>query len=312
VLKPAIEKTIKIGLFDSGIGGLTVLRRLKTLFSGFDCNVQFTYVADTQRCPYGNRNANEISQYVTEITSFLLTKSVDCIVMACNTSAALATEKATKLASPIRVQDLIEPTAKYASKYQNIGVFATASTVASKAFSKAINCFNDKANIHEIACPNLVPAIEGGQVNAPHTAQLVEDYVRQLTSQHIEAVILGCTHFPILENLFRQYLPVHIEIIDPACLLPKQLSILCTDLVKSGKHTNVVTTNYYVTGDTDKFIQTANAALIGETNIFKSSENVSSLSLNDLAVYAKSAYQESVGLSADASIGSLQIEGSPA
>jgi glutamate racemase len=187
----------RVGLFDSGVGGLSVLRQLQTFAASGGQDINFVYFGDTARCPYGNRTAGEISAYVHEIISWLNRQNVDAIVMACNTSAALAHESACA-STTVPILDLISPTASYAiQSATKIGVMATASTVRSKAFSKAIQSLNPALEVIEVGCPELVPIVESGRFEDPATSVILSRYIKEFQDQEIDALILGCTHFPL-------------------------------------------------------------------------------------------------------------------
>ncbi|HEY9869872.1 MAG TPA: glutamate racemase [Candidatus Obscuribacterales bacterium] len=216
------SKVTTIGLFDSGVGGLSVLRRLQQLACAGtgDAGLRFIYLADTARCPYGGRDPREISQFVREIVGWLVGQGAQEIVMACNTSAALAAGVA-RASSRVPVRDLIEPTARYAACLDTgIAVLATENTVRSRAFSRAILEQNPAARVTEIACPELVPLVERGALNETETRQVLDRYLRQLKDKGVGAVILGCTHYPFLSATLADVLASDVLIIDPAdCLL---------------------------------------------------------------------------------------------
>ena len=211
-----LRNSKRIGLFDSGVGGLSVLKKLQGYAASTGRDIEFVYVGDTARCPYGNRTAEEIRLFVEEIVLWLNQQKVDAVIMACNTSAALALPYA-KLASSVPVIDLIGPTASYISTVATrIGVMATAPTVRSKAFGRAISCLNPQAEVTEIGCPDLVPIIESGNIDAPGTEQVLLKYVDALKAARVEAIILGCTHFPFLRKHIQKLAGQEIKIIDPA------------------------------------------------------------------------------------------------
>lgn len=212
-----------IGLFDSGVGGLSVLRALSQIDP--DRSKRFVYLGDTARCPYGNRSQNEIATFVTEIVFWLATQKVEAVVMACNTSAAMARDVATSV-TPLPVYDLIGSTAQYVAdcKMQRIGVLATAGTVRSKAFSHAIARLNSAAEVVEVACPELVPIVEGGTADHPETIDVLNKLCRPLLDAKVESVILGCTHFPFLEKQLQQVADGRFSLIDPAVLLAEALT----------------------------------------------------------------------------------------
>ncbi|HEY9683850.1 MAG TPA: glutamate racemase [Oculatellaceae cyanobacterium] len=265
-----LKGSSKIGLFDSGVGGLSVLRELQSYASSSGRNIEFVYVGDTARCPYGNRSTEEIRLFVEEIVLWLNERKVDSIIMACNTSAALALPFAKQI-SNVPVIDLIGPTASTVLNHATkIGVMATAATVRSRAFSRAFTALNDKAEIVELGCPDLVPIIEAGNIDRPETILVVRKYVDALKEAKVNAIILGCTHFPFLRKLIQQLVGDDIYIIDPAesitteskGVLKRFLAETTTDL--SLNQDLSLNTDFYVTGSLAQFNKAASKCL-GQT-----------------------------------------------
>lgn len=261
------KKRARIGLFDSGLGGLSVLDRMARSLPD-DSPTEFIYVGDNARCPYGDRPSREIAQFVEQIVNFLLRNEVTSIVMACNTSAALALDTV-RQASGVPVVDLITPAAAFAAKhYAKVGVMATTSTIKSRAFSRGIAAINKKVDVIELACPDLVPIIENGKVGSKESAEALARYAAILREQSVEAVILGCTHFPFLRGQLKELIGNDISIIDPADVL---MSVLNVD--KNGSepaaHTDLASIAYAIdkrsiintTGNTTKFRDIAKICL---------------------------------------------------
>jgi len=223
-LSSAGNQTIRFGLFDSGVGGLSVLRRLHQLASVcMDKTFEFVYFGDTARCPYGNRDAEQIRQFIEEIIQFLDGEQVDHIVMACNTSAAVGLEHARNV-SPVPVHDLISPTTLYAANnFRKIGVMATQSTANSRAYSQRIQYHAPEATVFELGCPKLVPLVEAGDVYSDHAKAVLMEYTSRMEENEVEAIILGCTHFPFLQRALKDLLPANIALIDPAEMVTRQI-----------------------------------------------------------------------------------------
>jgi len=220
-LSEGLDKALKIGLFDSGVGGLSVFNALTRL--PFPRRPEFIYVGDTARCPYGDRKPEEIQQFVAEIVSYLTSHDVDAVVMACNTSAACARQVAdTTALAP--VFDLIQPTAEYlANAGVKVGVMATASTVRSGAFARAIQKQNPGVEVVQVACPELVPIVEGGRIDHPSTKDVLRRYASALTRERVGAIVLGCTHYPFIAETLQELLPKEIRLVDPAKVLAQSL-----------------------------------------------------------------------------------------
>lgn len=253
----------RIGLFDSGVGGLTVLDKLNRLSSNEEKNGtsvrEFVYLGDTARCPYGDRSPAEIITYMSESVAWLLSKNVDGIVVACNTSASVALDSARRLTN-IPIFDLIAPTAEYVGTLgRKVGVMATTATVRAKAFSKAIHQVNPDVDVVEIACPDLVPVIERGEADLDSTKDLLEKYAKTLIKEKVEVLVWGCTHFPFLTQTFKRVVDQPLIVIDPAKLLvniqPGQEDINTSPTLVDNKH------SIYVSGDPFNFAKSAGICL---------------------------------------------------
>jgi glutamate racemase len=247
-----LKRYKRIGLFDSGLGGLSVLKSMVQLPDAHTRS--FVYVGDTARCPYGNRGAAEIALFVEQIVKWLAREDVDAIVMACNTSAAMA-RKTAELASRLPVFDLIAPTSVHVANLPgngNIGVMATVSTARSQAFSQAIRSNNPAANVFEYGCPELVPIVEGGTVSSDHCTNVLATYVEQFRRDQVNTVILGCTHFPFLRGQLEKLAGDQIKFVDPAQIL--------TGTVSDELHSNY-SCDLYVTGDPESFARCARTYL---------------------------------------------------
>ncbi|MBA3855684.1 MAG: glutamate racemase [Cyanobacteria bacterium PR.3.49] len=259
----AITKGARIGLFDSGLGGLSVLRQLSTRLG--DSAHSFVYVGDTARCPYGDRSAGEISHFVAQIVDWISNQTVDSIVIACNTSAAVAGDEVRKNVN-VPVIDLIAVTADYVARnFQRIGVIATSTTVKRKAFSKAIHERDSHKHVTEIACPDLVPLIERGMGDTKEMDAALKKYCDKLLKEEAQAVILGCTHFPFVEAALKRLLQDRIQLIDPAVLLADSIaqSIASTSgtYTTASTPTRIARSHIYTTGDPSRFRQTAKICL---------------------------------------------------
>jgi len=265
-LTPAeYNRPIRFGLFDSGVGGLSVFRRLHQLASVCpERQFEFVYVGDTARCPYGNRPAKEIQQFVTQIIAFLANKDVDHVVMACNTSAAVSLDHARKV-SPIPVHDIISPAARYvAQNFRRVGVLATQGTANSRAFSRHIGYHAPDVQVTEVGCPKLVPLVESGDLYSDRAKSILIEYTSRMEENEVEAIILGCTHFPFLRKALRDLLPASVALIDPAELLIRQIAVdlglnLPTDMpadqvAELQCHHN---STFFTTGSASAFAQTA-------------------------------------------------------
>ena len=203
-----------IGIFDSGLGGLTVLRELKKILP----QEKFIYLGDTARVPYGNKSAKTITQYVLQITQFLQRKNVKMIIVACNTASSIILNKIKKQIN-IPIIDVISPSAfaiKKLSNVTNVGVIGTETTINSKQYNNKINLINKKVNVFGQQCSLLVPLIEEGLIDHPITKQAVSLYLKNEFYEKIDALILGCTHYPMIKKVIKSHLKRNVVIIDSA------------------------------------------------------------------------------------------------
>lgn len=262
---PRKENPNLIGLFDSGVGGLSILKQLVEVSSGIpEAGYQFIYLGDNARCPYGDRTSAEISSYVQQIMSWLVDRGVKRIVMACNTSAAVSSELA-RQAVNLPVHDLISATAPYAAgRFNKIGVVATSTTCRSQAFSKAIKALNAKAQVIEIPCPDLVPLVENGLLDGQEAISAVSKYTTVLNEAGVDALIFGCTHFPFLSKVFRSLMHDHVVFIDPAFHLNQEIfgKTQTTSLETKNSRPSYEGNSYYTTGNPEAFARAAEQCLL--------------------------------------------------
>lgn len=199
-----------IGMFDSGCGGLTVLKQYTKLMP----NENFIYYGDTAHLPYGDKSSEKIIEYCDEIVKFLINKNVKMIIIACGTASATAYEYL-KNKYDIEIRNIIMPTAK-SIKEENIGVIATQATIKSNAWEKAIHTFSPNTNITSVACPLFVPIIENGLISNEGTPYFIKEYMNKLSIQEnkISSIILGCTHYPLLKEKIQKQIGNDITLID--------------------------------------------------------------------------------------------------
>lgn len=201
-----------IGVFDSGVGGLTVLRELYRQLP----NESILYFGDTARLPYGTRSQAEILQFVREILTWMVQQGVKMAIMACNTSSALALE-AVRAEFNIPILGLILPGARAAVQQgKRIGVIATPATAASNAYRRAIAEVDPTAQVWQIGCPEFVPLVEQNRITDPYTYEVAQEYLAPLLEQQIDTLVYGCTHYPHLAPVLRTILPSTVQVVDPA------------------------------------------------------------------------------------------------
>ena len=208
-----------IGIFDSGVGGLTVAKEIfKRLPS-----CQIIYFGDTARLPYGTKGADFVKRYSLKITEWLLSKNAKVIVIACNTSSAWASDMLKKKFKNIPIFEMITPAVREAleaTKNRKIGIIGTPGTIKSKAYQKK---FDSSVKIYAVSCPLFVPLVEEGWVDNEIAEQIIKKYLDPLKEKGIDTLILGCTHYPLLESAIEKTIDSGIKIINPAKSLAKEL-----------------------------------------------------------------------------------------
>ncbi len=203
-----------IGVFDSGIGGLTVVRELLRQLP----DESIIYFGDTARVPYGPKSPDTVRRYSREITSFLRDEGVKAVVVACNTATAHALP-VLREELPLPVVGVVEPGARAAVRATaagRIGVIGTAGTIASGAYERAIRALMPNACIAARACPLFVPLVEEGWLDAEATRLIAREYLEPLRAEHIDTLVLGCTHYPLLKPLLAEELGAGVRLIDSA------------------------------------------------------------------------------------------------
>ena len=203
-----------IGVFDSGVGGLTVVAELRRLLP----NEAIYYIGDTARVPYGGKSPATIERYSVEISGMLLAQEAKMIVVACNTASAAAIPKL-EASLPVPVTGVILPGAKAAvstTHNGHVGVIGTRGTVRSGAYEKAIHALAPDVRVTSQACPMLVPAIEEGWFDSEITDAIISRYLGDLIHSGIDTLVLGCTHYPLLKPALARFLGPEIRLVDSA------------------------------------------------------------------------------------------------
>lgn len=216
-----------IGVFDSGVGGLTVLKHLIHSMPG----EEFVYLGDTARVPYGNKSQDTIRHYTRQCVNFLLSLDVKAIVIACNTASALALDLAREI-SPVPVIGMIHPAAASAVQQtltKKIGIIGTRATIGSHAYEQAIAKVSEDIGVHidvyAKACPLFVPLAEEDFGDHPSAAMIAHEYLHEFLSLGIDILVLGCTHYPLLKELIGKTLP-DISLLDCGETAAKELSAI--------------------------------------------------------------------------------------
>jgi len=211
---PIKKAELPIGIFDSGIGGLTVVRQIHRTLP----NENLIYLGDTARVPYGTKSPSTVVRFACEDTQFLIQQNVKAVVVACNTASAWALP-ALERKFDVPVFGVIVPGACAAlenTKSRRIGVIGTSATVRSHAYTKAILARCDTAQVFARACPLLVPLVEEGWIEHPVTTRVLREYLGPLLRERIDTLVLGCTHYPLLKDAIRQVTNGKLRLIDSA------------------------------------------------------------------------------------------------
>ena len=238
----------KVGIFDSGIGGFTILNSLLKTRK----DVEVFYLADTEKIPFGNKNFKEIRIIAKEICTFFEDKNLDALLIACNTTNACALDI---LENNLKIPcfDLINSVSEVLEK-QRIGVLATQSTVKSLYYLKALSSKKENLKIFQQECPEFVSEIEKEKINFNKLNYLAELYLRPLIKRNIEELILGCSHYPLIYDLLRKKIDSNINIIDPSEALIKKFNdtfVIPNNYCYEGlSYENV---KFFVTSEKDQF-----------------------------------------------------------
>lgn len=243
-----------IGIFDSGVGGLTVFSEIRKRFPSED----LIYFGDTARVPYGPKSDNTIREYSVQNARFLNGFRVKLIVVACNTSSAIALDFLKKHFN-VPVIGVIEPGAGKAVKATlngNIGIIGTEGTINSNAYPQAIHKLNGDITTHSYSCPLFVPLVEEGWHNHPAALTIAAEYLNPLLKKEIDTLVLGCTHYPMIKNTIKQITGDSIRLIDSAC---STADYLLNYLPQSSKPTGK--DMFFVSDNQHKFIKLASRIL---------------------------------------------------
>lgn len=256
-----VKKTAPIGVFDSGVGGLTVAREIMRHLP----NENIVYFGDTARVPYGSKSKDNIIRYSRQIINFLKTQNVKAIVIACNTASALALD-VVREEFDIPIIGVVEPGARAAleaTKSKKIGVIGTEATIRSAMYEKIIHGFDKDALVVGKACPLFVPLVEEGFAKHKVTEEIIDYYLASFLDTDIDSLILGCTHYPLLRSRIREYVGEQITLVNPAYETAMDLKQVLKDcnMENTEMSEEHATYSFYVSDAADKFKQFANSIL---------------------------------------------------
>jgi glutamate racemase len=248
-----------IGVFDSGVGGLTVVKEIMRQIPG----ESIIYFGDTARLPYGSKSKETIITYTRQIIRFLMGKDVKAIVIACNTASAFALETI-KAEIDIPVIGVVKPGAKVAAettKNGKIGVIGTEGTIQSGIYNEILSKTNPQVQVFGKACPLFVPLVEEGLIDDPITMEMVRRYIGELTSQDIDTLVLGCTHYPLLRKTIRKIVGDQIELVNPAYETAITLKEVLLEEGLENNETLDTNHKFFVSDGAEKFKRFANSIL---------------------------------------------------
>jgi len=249
---------VAIGVFDSGVGGLTVFKSISDHFP----NADIYYLGDTARVPYGNKSMETIKRYSSECADFLIKHfNVDLIVIACNTASSYAIDFL-KSKYGVPVIGVVIPGARRAvgvSKNGRIGVIGTRGTVKSCAYHVALKNISRSVSVFQKACPLLVPLVEEGRIEHVVTDLVIKEYLDEIVREHIDTLILGCTHYPLLKNRIKMLFP-DLNIVDSAEVIPEYIDNLGVNVNKNSIR------EIYVTDKSEVF-STLAFQIVGEVKV---------------------------------------------
>jgi len=246
-----------IGVFDSGVGGLTVVKAIKNFLP----NEKIIYLGDTARVPYGNRSPETIIRYSRENARFLMESGIKLLVVACNTASSLALSELRKK-MPVEVIGVVEPGAKRAVNATHSGriaVIGTEATIRSRSYERVLLKIDKKLKIFSRACPLFVPLVEEGMVEHKITYNVAGYYLGELKKHKVDVLILGCTHYPVLKKVIQKIMGKEVTLVDSA----EEVAMAVEDKLKVNglcrrqkiEHSGAI--KYYVTDSPEKFIKLA-------------------------------------------------------
>ena len=257
-----IDPAAPIGIFDSGVGGLTVAREIMRQIP----NERLVYFGDTARVPYGNKSKETITKYSKQIIRFLKTQNVKAIVVACNTASAYALDEIEQELD-IPIIGVVKPGAKVAAettRNKRVGVIATAGTIQSRIYAEYIEGIDKDIRVIGKACPLFVPLVEEGLLEDPVTDEIATRYLNELKDLDIDTLILGCTHYPLIRSTLGRIMGEKVTLVNPAYETAVELRSLLEREGLLNPSTNRLGTNQYqffVSDGADKFKSFANSII---------------------------------------------------
>lgn len=255
------DKNAPIGVFDSGVGGLTVVREIMRNLPG----ERIVYFGDTARVPYGSKSKETVLRYSRQIVRFLEKQKVKAIVAACNTASALALDTIEK-ETELPVLGVVKPGASVAvqtTRNRRVGVIATESTIHSHLYRTLIQAEDPEITVFGKACPLFVPLVEQGWTKDPITVEVARRYLGELLDKDIDTLIMGCTHYPLLRSLLREVVGEKVTLVNPAYETALALKRMLEEkgLLREGKEEEEFPYRFFVSDEEEYFQKFANSIL---------------------------------------------------
>jgi len=240
------DRSLPIGVFDSGVGGLTVVRALMERLP----LENLVYFGDTARVPYGLKSVSTIEHFTGQITDFLLDRGVKMLIIACNTMAAVAGDVVRKKAGGMPVLDVIDAGARAAvarSSSRAIGVIGTPTTINSNAYARRMHALDAGVRVYSQACPLFVPLVEEGWLDHPVTRMTAQEYLKPVLAEQVDSLVLGCTHYPLLKPLLMEVAGTDVQLIDSASTVAEQAAQTLTRLNLANADDQLSNARFHVT-----------------------------------------------------------------
>lgn len=250
-----MKKKTTIGIFDSGIGGLTVLKSFKKILP----SQNYIYFGDTARVPYGSKSKTTIQSFASEIIDFLIEHKANIVVVACNTVSSLALPYLQKKYKSLPIFGVVQPGSQEAlreSQTKKIGVIGTVATINSHSYTKTIKAYKKDTQVYEHACPLFVPLVENGWANNEVALLTAQKYLAPLLKKNIDTLVLGCTHYPVLKKTIKKIIGKDINIVDSSTAIAKEVQNYLAEnkIVSTSKKTE---TQFWLSDESVYFIKAA-------------------------------------------------------
>lgn len=246
-----MDKTGSIGIFDSGFGGLTVMKTIRQALP----HENIIYFGDTAHIPYGTKSGETILRYSIENASFLINQGVKVLVVACHTACSFALEELQKMFK-IPIMGVIQPSIEkvvQTSSHGKIGILGTRATISSGTYQNQLQSLMPKAEITAIACPLFVPLVEEGYLDHPLTQLAIQEHLQSLKTKHIDTLLLGCTHYPLLAAYIEKEIGPSVTLIDPGLNCAQSLKQLLLEQQLLNPNTSTPRYQFFVSDDPEKF-----------------------------------------------------------